>query len=173
MNTRFARVYIRNLFPENSIHPFTQCSFSFDLQRFRVWRLWFQSVHTGSKAFTRAVIACEGLKEQAFTPGNRLAIRRKSASTPPMLWILEISSLHTRNLWKSRGNKLRVKWWMLFSGIKKRIEERKSLGRNGQIASCPLLQKTFNSRNCFLFDVVPNSEFKFYHWCPVKVQECR
>ena len=38
-----------------------------------------------------------------------------------------------------------------FLGDKKRIEERESLGRNGQIASCPLLQKIFNPSICKLF----------------------
>ena len=32
----FTRTYIRFLFPEKSIHPFTQCSFSSNLQGFRV-----------------------------------------------------------------------------------------------------------------------------------------
>ena len=45
-NALFARAYIRFLFPEKSIHPFTQYSFSIDFQWFRVWRVGFQSIHT-------------------------------------------------------------------------------------------------------------------------------
>ena len=89
---------------------------------------------------------CEGLKNKAFTRAAKYShgrwtlvkgwkskpSHRETASQSggnrhqrlPMLWILEISSLHTWSLWKSEGNTHRVKGWMLFSGIKKRIEER-------------------------------------------------
>ena len=39
----------------------------------------------GSKAFTRVVNDCEGLKYQAFTPEKRLEIKRKAAFMPLLL----------------------------------------------------------------------------------------
>ena len=46
--TRSSRAYIRILFPEKSLHLFTHGSFLPQIQLFKVWRLGFSSIHTGS-----------------------------------------------------------------------------------------------------------------------------
>ena len=46
--TRSSRAYIRILFPEKSLHLFTHSSFLLQIQLFKVWRLGFSSIHTGS-----------------------------------------------------------------------------------------------------------------------------
>ena len=89
-NLRSTRAYIRNLFPEKSVHPFTDPTFLVATQTFRVWRLG------GSKP-SQGVTAC--------TVGRW------------MLWILENPSLHTWNDWISGEKWPCVKGWILFSGF--------------------------------------------------------
>ena len=43
-----SRAHIRILFPEKSLHLFTHSSFLPQIQLFKVWRLGFSSIHTGS-----------------------------------------------------------------------------------------------------------------------------
>ena len=60
-NHGFSLLYIRNFFPEKSIHPFTEWLFSSEYQRKKVWTLglfkpshsdW--SLHTATQSFTKA-----------------------------------------------------------------------------------------------------------------------
>ena len=70
LNLPFTYAYIRNYFPEKAFTSFTQSLFLSDFQRFWCEGLVF-------KAFTRAVNARDGRREQTFTPGNRLKIGSK------------------------------------------------------------------------------------------------
>ena len=70
LNMPFTCAYIRNYFPEKAFTSFTQSAFSPDFQGFWCEGLVF-------KAFTRAVNARDGRREQTFTPGNRLKIGSK------------------------------------------------------------------------------------------------
>ena len=57
----YARVYTYYI-SRKMYSPIHAMLVSFWFTRVWLWRLWFQSVHMGSKAFTRAVNACEGWK---------------------------------------------------------------------------------------------------------------
>ena len=77
-----ARIYAF-YFPKKAFTPSHDVRFPLISIDFECEGLGFQSIHTvpeaftlTSEAFTRAVNACEGLEEQAFTPENRLTIRR-------------------------------------------------------------------------------------------------
>ncbi|MDD6731368.1 MAG: hypothetical protein PUE17_01745, partial [Bacteroidales bacterium] len=77
-------------FPKKAFTPSHDVLFPLISIGFECEGLGFQSIHTvpeaftltseaftlTSEAFTPAVNTCEGLKEQAFTPENRLIIRR-------------------------------------------------------------------------------------------------
>ena len=70
LNLPFTYAYIRIYFPEKAFTSFTQSAFPTDFQGFWCEGLVF-------KAFTRAVNARDGRREQTFTPGNRLKIGSK------------------------------------------------------------------------------------------------
>ena len=70
LNLPFTYAYIRIYFPEKAFTSFTQSAFPPDFQHFWCEGLVF-------KAFTRAVNARDGRREQTFTPGNRLKIGSK------------------------------------------------------------------------------------------------
>ena len=65
LNLPFTCAHIRIYFPEKAFTSFTQSAFPPDFQHFWCEGLVF-------KAFTRAVNARDGRREQTFTPGNRL-----------------------------------------------------------------------------------------------------
>ena len=69
LNLPFTCAYIRNYFPEKAFTFFTQSVFPPDFQRFWCEGLVF-------KAFTRAVNARDGRREQTFTQENRLIIKK-------------------------------------------------------------------------------------------------
>ena len=69
LNLPFTCAYIRNYFPEKAFTFFTQSVFPPDFQRFWCEGLVF-------KAFTRAVNARDGRREQTFTQENRLIINK-------------------------------------------------------------------------------------------------
>ena len=69
LNLPFTYAYIRIYFPEKAFTSFTQSAFPIDFQHFLCEGLFF-------KAFTRAVNARDGRREQTFTPGNRIKIRK-------------------------------------------------------------------------------------------------
>ena len=69
LNLPFTCAYIRNYFPEKAFTSFTQSVFSPDFHRFWCEGLVF-------KAFTRAVNARDGRREQTFTQENRLKTRK-------------------------------------------------------------------------------------------------
>ena len=105
-----SRAYIYGLrFPEKSIHPFTQSAFPVDFHRFPVWRFGFQSIHTGGERWWRA-------EKASLHTGKPLKIRKYEDWAVLMVWRLENPTLHTLINWKSDGNVLRVKGWMLFLG---------------------------------------------------------
>ena len=66
-----SRAHIRILFPDKSIHSFTQSSFFADFQSFWVWRLGFSSVHTGGERLWR-------VEKQSLHTGKTLVIKRKA-----------------------------------------------------------------------------------------------
>ena len=70
LNLPFTYAYVRIYFPEKAFTSFTQSAFPPDFQYFGCEGLVF-------KAFTRAVNARDGRREQTFTPGNRLKIGSK------------------------------------------------------------------------------------------------
>ena len=61
--------HIRNYFPEKAFTSFTQSVFPSEFQHFLCEGLEF-------KAFTGAVNARDGRREQTFTQGNRLKIKK-------------------------------------------------------------------------------------------------
>ena len=65
LNLPFTCAYVRIYFPEKAFTSFTQSVFLSDFQRFWCEGLVF-------KAFTRAVNARDGRREQTFTQENRL-----------------------------------------------------------------------------------------------------
>ena len=69
LNLPFTCAYVRIYFPEKAFTSFTQSVFLSDFQRFWCEGLVF-------KAFTRAVKARDGRREQTFTPGNRHKTRK-------------------------------------------------------------------------------------------------
>ena len=69
LNLPFTCAHIRNYFPEKAFTSFTQRVFPSDFQHFLCEGLEF-------KAFTGAVNARDGRREQTVTQGNRLKIRK-------------------------------------------------------------------------------------------------
>ena len=69
LNMPFTCAHIRNFFPEKAFTSFTQSVFPSDFQRFLCEGLEL-------KAFTGAVNARDGRREQTFTPRNRLKIKK-------------------------------------------------------------------------------------------------
>ena len=109
--------YIRIFYPKKSIHPFTRSTFPSDFQLIRVWRVGFSSLHTMRTAQSSYFLIFSGF------PVWRLAFSALHQRSPPV-WMLWNPNLHTGNLWKSAGNALRVKGWILFSGNRNRIYTR-------------------------------------------------
>ena len=87
LNLPFTCAHIRNFFPEKAFTSFTQSVFPSDFQRFLVWRVGVQSIHTGGE--------CSWCAEGAnLHTGNRLNIRKQAIE----IWTRAV------NIWKDNAS---------------------------------------------------------------------